>query len=205
MPYWHVILSILAYSVFLAFSKPYIHRPANFAKFSYLIVFQEVTGFNKTGTKIYYKIANKKENKMTLLKFEPFREFDHLTGQIEKFFNTGNSAFEENTLMPSIDIYEVENSLVVEVEAPGLKKENLKLTLEDNILTIEGEKKSVERNNVVRIFRSERTFGNFKRSFTLPVDVDPDKVNAKFENGILTITLQKLETKSVNEKTIELK
>lgn len=142
---------------------------------------------------------------MTLLKFEPFREFDHLTSQFENFFNSGNSAFAENKIIPSIDIYELENSLVVEVEAPGLKKENLKLTLEDNILTIEGEKKSAEPKGLVRIFRSERAFGNFKRSFTLPVDVDPDKVNAKFENGILTITLQKLEAKNVNEKTIELK
>jgi HSP20 family protein len=142
---------------------------------------------------------------MTLIKFEPFREFDHLTSQIEKFFDSGNSAFAENKIVPSIDIYELKDSLIVEVEAPGIKKENLRLTLEDNILTIEGEKKSLEQNDVVRIFRSERSFGKFKRSFTLPVDVDPDKVNAKFENGVLTITLQKLEEKNVNEKTIELK
>lgn len=142
---------------------------------------------------------------MTLIKFEPMREFDRFADQIEKFFNTGTSAFAENNIVPAIDIYETENSLNVEVEIPGVKKENIKLTLEDNILTIEGDKKLIKSNDVIKNFRRERGFGNFKRSFTLPVDVDPDKVDAKYENGILTVTLAKLDVKSVNEKTIELK
>ena len=142
---------------------------------------------------------------MTLIRFEPMKEFDRFTDQIEKFFNTGTSAFAENKIVPEIDIYETESSLVVEVETPGVKKEDLKLTLEDNILKIEGEKKAAERNDSIKNFRRERSFGNFKRSFTLPVDVNPDKVNAKFENGVLIITLAKFDAKSVNEKTIELK
>lgn len=142
---------------------------------------------------------------MTLLRFEPMKEFDRFTDQIEKFFNSETSAFTENKFVPEIDIYENGDSLVVEVEAPGAKKEDLKLTLEDNILTLEGEKKFVERKDDVKNFRRERSFGKFKRSFTLPVDVDPDKVNAKFENGILAITLAKFDAKNVNEKTIELK
>lgn len=142
---------------------------------------------------------------MTLLRFEPMKEFDRFTDQIEKFFNSETSAFTENKFVPKIDIYENGDSLVVEVEAPGAKKEDLKLTLEDNILTLEGEKKFVERKDDVKNFRRERSFGKFKRSFTLPVDVDPDKVNAKFENGILAITLAKFDAKNVNEKTIELK
>jgi len=142
---------------------------------------------------------------MTLIKFEPMKEFDRFSDQFEKFFNSGSSAFAENRISPEIDIFETENSLVVEVEAPGVKKEELKLTFEDNILTIEGEKKRREREDVAKSFRCERGFGKFKRSFTLPIDVDPDKVEANFENGVLSITLQKFEAKVENEKTIELK
>ncbi len=142
---------------------------------------------------------------MTLVRFEPIREFDRLSDHIEKFFNNTQSAFAQNTVATKVDIYETEEALFVELEAPGFNKENIKLTLKDNILTIAGEKKVEENKNVIKNFRRERTFGEFKRNFTLPVDVDPDKVTAKFENGVLRIALQKLDAKNVNEKTIELK
>ncbi|WKZ70819.1 MAG: Hsp20/alpha crystallin family protein [Melioribacteraceae bacterium] len=142
---------------------------------------------------------------MTLIRFEPLRDFDRLSNQIEKYFNDTVSSLNQNTGLPKVDIYETEELLNVEVELPGVEKENIKLTLEDNILTLQGSKKSREIKDLVKSFRQERSFGTFKRSFTLPVDVDPDKVNAKFENGVLQISLQKFDVKNINEKTIELK
>lgn len=142
---------------------------------------------------------------MTLIRFEPLREFDRLTDHLESFLNKTTSAFNTSYALPKVDVFETTKSLNVEVEIPGVKKEDIKLTLEDNILTIQGEKKVEERNDVQKSFRCERSFGSFKRSFTLPVDVNPDKVNAKFENGLLSITLEKYEAQSLSEKTIELK
>ncbi len=142
---------------------------------------------------------------MTLIRFEPLREFDRLTDHLESFLNNTTSAFNTSASLPKVDVFETTNTLNVEVEIPGVKKEDIKLTLEDNILTIQGEKKVDERNDVQKTFRCERSFGSFKRSFTLPVDVNPDKVNAKFENGLLSITLEKYEAQSLSEKTIELK
>lgn len=142
---------------------------------------------------------------MTLIRFEPLREFDRLTDHLESFLNNTTSAFNTSSTLPKVDVFETTKSLNVEVEIPGVKKEDIKLTLEDNILTIQGEKKVEERNDVQKSFRCERSFGSFKRSFTLPVDVNPDKVNAKFENGLLSITLEKYEAQSLSEKTIELK
>ncbi len=142
---------------------------------------------------------------MTLIKFEPLREFDRLTDHLESYFNNVSSAFDTTSVLPKVDVYETENSLNVEVEIPGVKKEDLKLILEDNILTIQGEKKVEPREDIQKSFRCERSFGNFKRSFTLPVDVNPDKVNAKFKNGLLTVTLEKVDVQSLSEKTIELK
>jgi len=152
-----------------------------------------------------YYLSQPMEEIMTLIKFEPLREFDRLTDQIESFFNTTTSAFNTSSTLPKVDVFETTNALNVEVEIPGVKKEDIKLTLEDNILTIQGEKKVEERNDIQKSFRCERMFGSFKRSFTLPVDVNPDKVNAKFENGLLSITLEKYEAQSLSEKTIELK
>ena len=142
---------------------------------------------------------------MTLLRFEPLKDFDRLTDQIEKYLSATNSAFSQSAILPLVDIYETKDKLNVELEAAGIKKEDLKIVLEDNILTITGEKKSTERNNLVKNFRGERSYGKFKRSFTLPVDVNPDKVNANFEDGVLKINLSKREVESVTEKTIELK
>ncbi len=143
---------------------------------------------------------------MTLLRFEPIRDFDHLTNRFQRFFDEfpGLNYVDNNTFSPKIDISEDEKNILIEAEIPGVPKENLKITLQDNILTIEGEKKKVVEQKEINLFREERTFGMFKRSFTLPVEVDSEKVNAKFNNGILEITLNKLLPKQAKERIIEL-
>lgn len=142
---------------------------------------------------------------MTLIRFEPLRELDTFSKQFDNYFNELNSSFEMKEISPKTDIYETADNLFVEIEAPGLKKENLKLTIEDNILTITGEKKQKEMAEHTRCYRSERSFGSFKRNFTLPVDINPDKTTAKFENGVLLISMEKFEEEYKKEKSIELK
>lgn len=150
---------------------------------------------------------NKKEEKMTLIKFEPLREIETIHDRIQRYFDDFSNfgfSFADN-FNPRIDISEDENSINVIAEIPGVKKENLKITLQDNILTIEGEKKKEEEQKEKNYFRSERVFGSFKRSFTLPAEVDSEKIDAKFENGSLAISIKKMEQKPKNEKIIELK
>ncbi|NMB80603.1 MAG: Hsp20/alpha crystallin family protein [Ignavibacteria bacterium] len=144
---------------------------------------------------------------MTLIKFEPLRELESIHDRIQRYFDDFSNfgfSFTDN-FNPRIDISEDENSLNVIAEIPGIKKENLKITLQDNILTIEGEKKKEEEAKDKNYYRSERVFGSFKRCFTLPTEVDSEKVDAKFEEGILKINIKKLEPKPKNEKVIELK
>lgn len=144
---------------------------------------------------------------MTLVRFEPLKELETLHDRIQRYFedfvNFGFS-FTDN-FNPRIDISEDDNDINVVAEIPGVKKEDLKITLQDNILTIEGEKKKEEEKKGKNYYRSERVFGSFKRSFTLPTEVDADKVEAKFEDGTLKINLKKLNPKPKNEKIIELK
>ena len=144
---------------------------------------------------------------MTLLRFEPMRDLDHISTKFHRLFdefptlnNIGQDSFS-----PRIDIAEDEKSISIEAEIPGVPKENLKITLQDNILTIEGEKKKVTEEKEKNFYREERCFGKFKRSFTLPVEVDSDNVDAKYNNGILEIKLNKLEPKQDKERVIELK
>ncbi|MBI5807791.1 MAG: Hsp20/alpha crystallin family protein [Ignavibacteriales bacterium] len=144
---------------------------------------------------------------MTLIKFEPMREIETLHERIQKYFDDFSSFgfnFSE-TFSPKIDISEEKDKINVVAEIPGVKKQDIKITLQDNILTIEGEKKQESEKKEKNYYRSERMFGSFKRSFTLPAEVDSEKVEAKFEDGMLNISLKKLEPKIRNEKVIELK
>lgn len=144
---------------------------------------------------------------MTLIKFEPLRELESIHDRIQRYFDDFSNfgfTFTDN-FNPRIDISEDENSLNVIAEIPGIKKENLKITLQDNILTIEGEKKKEEETKDKNYYRSERVFGSFKRCFTLPSEVDSEKVDAKFEEGVLKINIKKLAPQPKNEKVIELK
>lgn len=144
---------------------------------------------------------------MTLVKFNPVKEFDSFHDTIQKYFedfSLTRSSLRE-TFSPKIDISEEKNQIIVEAEIPGVNKEDLKITLQDNILTLEGEKKKVDQEKEKNFYRIERTYGSFKRSFNLPYDVDSEKVEAKFEDGLLMISLQKFEEKKKIEKNIKLK
>ncbi|MBU2493606.1 MAG: Hsp20/alpha crystallin family protein [Bacteroidetes bacterium] len=144
---------------------------------------------------------------MTLIKFEPLKEFESFQNQIKKYFDDFPSfgLNVDNSFSPRIDISEKEDTLLVEAEIPGVKKEDLKITLQDNILTIKGEKKKEEESKDKNYYRCERTYGSFSRSFTLPAEVNTDKVDAKFNDGMLNIVLKKIESKKTKEKLIELK
>ncbi len=144
---------------------------------------------------------------MNLLKYEPMKELETMAQRIQRYFEDFPSTGLElsASFSPRIDISEDEKHLVIEAEIPGMKKEDIKITLQDNILTIKGEKKQEEEKKVKNFYRSERVFGSFSRSFTLPVEVNSDKVEAKYENGALIIKMEKATVKPANQKTIELK
>jgi HSP20 family protein len=107
------------------------------------------------------------------------------------------------TWVPSCDIYETDKEIVVKAELPGLKKEDVFVSLENNVLMIRGERKfeeDVKRENYHRV---ERTYGEFLRSFTLPTFIDANKILAEFKDGLLMVTLPKRE--EAKPKQIEVK
>jgi HSP20 family protein len=104
---------------------------------------------------------------------------------------------------PSMDISETKDSLVAKVEAPGMDQKDIQISLQENLLTIKGEKKQEREEKDERYHRVERSYGSFTRSVRLPVGVDASKVTATFKNGLLTVTMPK--TPAAKGTTIPIK
>ncbi|MEE9523745.1 MAG: Hsp20/alpha crystallin family protein [Thermodesulfovibrionales bacterium] len=94
-------------------------------------------------------------------------------------------------ISPSIDIYEEGNELIIKGDLPGIRKQDIKVDLTENVLTISGEKKKEEKVEREDYYRYERSFGSFCRRFEMPVDIDMDKVKAHFEDGVLEVRIPK--------------
>ncbi len=140
---------------------------------------------------------------MTNVIFKPF------IGErgIDKFFNE----IKNNVEIPfkrflRVDVVDTEKSIEFIAELPGVKKEDVKILLENGFLTVSGEKKNeFEANEEINVFRNERLFGKFERKFELPEEINPDEIKAKFENGLLKISIAKLVTEKPKERIIEVK
>ena len=127
---------------------------------------------------------------------EPFyRLFD-------SFFNSDVQGEETRAWVPPVDIQETADAFLFHAELPGMTKEDIRITLENSVLRLSGERKFEKDAKKENYHRVERTYGTFTRTFTLPTQVDPDKVQATFENGILTIAVPKAEQAKPRQITI---
>ena len=95
--------------------------------------------------------------------------------------------------VPPVDIFEQKDQIRIMAEVPGVRPEDVKISLEGNVLTIRGEKQQVAEEQTDRVHRYERTYGEFERTFSLPATVDAQRITAAYEHGILTVTLPKVE------------
>lgn len=133
----------------------------------------------------------------TIARFEPFRGISSLQDQFNRIFNESlHNHSEESALAtwaPAVDIYETPNELVVKADLPEVDEKDIDVRVENNLLTIHGERKlekSVSEENFLRV---ERTYGAFSRSFSLPNTVNAEAISAVYKNGVLTVTLPKRE------------
>ena len=133
----------------------------------------------------------------TLTQFQPFRGVSTLQDEINRLFN---ETFERSTdganltaWAPSVDIYETEHSLVVKADLPDIKPEDLDIRVENNILTIRGERKFEKKVNEDNYLRVERSYGSFSRSFSLSNTVNAEAIQAEYKNGVLTLSIPKRE------------
>ncbi|MBI5384087.1 MAG: Hsp20/alpha crystallin family protein [Verrucomicrobia bacterium] len=141
--------------------------------------------------------------------WSPFWHLSTLRDEIDRLFETPLAEFTRGTQqflggwLPAVDLYEDKDSVVVKAELPGMKKEDIEISLHDGVLTLAGERKQEQKFKDAELYRTERFLGRFQRTLSLPSPVESDKVSATYKDGILTVTLPK--TEEAKPKQIEVR
>ena len=159
---------------------------------------------------------SRKVNKMNTLNkvttWNPLREMDEAQNRFNPFFlagfpnRMGSGEIDSLTVAdwsPEVDISEDDHGYVLKADLPEMKKDDVRVTVEDGILSVSGERRSEKEDQKRKFHRIERSFGNFRRSFTLPEDADSTKVTAEFRDGVLKVHLPT--TPIARSKAIEVK
>ena len=132
---------------------------------------------------------------MSMVRFDPFRDLAVLQDRMNRLFNDAYQPRQSDDLMnrgtwtPAVDIYEVEGALVLKAELPDMRREDIDVSVENNTLTLRGERKLDREIKQENFHRVERAYGSFSRSFALPPTVDASKIAAEYKNGVLSVRL----------------
>jgi len=130
-----------------------------------------------------------------ITRLDPFRDLAQLQDRVNRLFQESaqgrEEGFNSTSFVPPVDIYEDEHSIVLKVEVPGVDQKDLDIRIENNVITIRGERKFEKETKEENFHRIERRYGSFQRSFGLPNTVNTENVAADYENGILKVTLAK--------------
>ncbi len=133
-----------------------------------------------------------------LTRWDPFRELSTLQREMNRLFQDysvgrGDEELSASSFVPPVDIYEDEHSVILKMEVPGIEQKDLDIRVENNTLTVRGERKFEKDEKEENFHRIERRYGSFMRSFSLPQTVDTENINADYDNGVLKIRLAKRE------------
>lgn len=147
---------------------------------------------------------------MTLVKWTPRRSFLRPFSDIDRFFDSliprgfGSNFLHDVDWLPAFDVIESEKDYMIRVEAPGVKKSELNVTLKDGVLTVSGEKKVEESEDSDYYTHRESCYGRFSRSFRLPDDVEEKKIKSAYKNGVLSITIPRKNPVKPKEIEVEI-
>ena len=134
---------------------------------------------------------------MTVLtRWDPFREFSTLQDRMNRLFQQsygdgGEEALTTSTFAPAVDVYEDEHNITLKIEVPGIEEKDIDVRIENNTLTVHGERKFEKEEKEENYRRVERQYGSFTRSFNLPSTVNPENISANYDKGMLKIKLAK--------------
>jgi HSP20 family protein len=147
---------------------------------------------------------------MALVRWEPVRELSSLQSDMNRLFNTffdtttsGNGGSAPRHWIPAMDLVETDDHFVLKADLPGLTDEDVKIDVEDDVLTVSGERKSEHEDKGEGYVRVERSYGSFRRSLTLPEGVDPEAVTASFDRGVLEVRIPKPEERKPRRVAIQ--
>lgn len=134
---------------------------------------------------------------MAIIRWDPFRDIVTLREKMNRLFEDAFTARGDerdmisSTWTPSVDIYETANEIVLNAEVPGIDEKDIDIKIENNTLTLQGERKFEKETKEENYHRIERSYGSFYRSFTIPNNVDQDKIEAEHESGVLRVVMPK--------------
>jgi HSP20 family protein len=148
---------------------------------------------------------------MSIVQWDPFRELEEMSNRLNRVFGRSLPARAEGdknamTMFdwaPSVDVAETAEEYLIKAELPEVKKEEVKVSVDNGVLRIEGERKHEKEEKGKKWHRVERSYGSFLRTFTVPDNADPSKVSAEFTNGVLNVHLPKSE--KAKPKSVEIK
>ena len=147
---------------------------------------------------------------MSLVRWDPFRNIATLQDRINRLFDDAfpRPAGSDEDLVcawrPLVDIFETENGIVIQVDLPGVTKEDVSVEVKENVLTIQGERKIETQASDDQYYRRERSCGTFQRSFTMRSIIAPDKIKASFKNGVLKIEIPKPEEEKPRQVSVNI-
>jgi HSP20 family protein len=137
---------------------------------------------------------------MAITRWDPFRDLNILQERMNRVFEDAagrgwksDEPSATTSWSPAVDIYETDNEILVQAELPGVDRKDIALQLENNVLTLKGERRFEKETSQENYHRIERSYGGFSRAFTIPTTVDDDKIRADYKDGILKIALPKKE------------
>ena len=146
----------------------------------------------------------------TLVRWDPAVELDSLQSEMNRLFNTffdtpttGGNGNAARRWIPSMDLVETDEHFVLRADLPGLTESDVSIELEDNVLTLSGERNSEHEDKNEGFYRMERSFGQFRRSLTLPEGVDADRIAATFDKGVLEVRIPKPEERKPRRVAIQ--
>ncbi len=148
---------------------------------------------------------------MALIRWEPVRELNTIQSEMNRLFNTffeaptpGNGGSNLRRWIPAMDLVETEDDFVLRADLPGLTENDVNIEVEDNVLTISGERKAEHEERREGYYRVERASGSFSRSLTLPEGIDTEAVRANFENGVLEVRIPRPEERKPRKVSISI-
>ena len=136
--------------------------------------------------------------------YNPFAELESIREQFERVLNSQKED-RDLAFTPTVNTREGDDAYYIEVDLPGVKKEDINIDVDDNTLTISGERKLKEEHKEDNFYKVESVYGKFERAFSLPEDVDTEKIEAEHKNGVLEIKIPKVQKVEKTPKKIEIK
>jgi HSP20 family protein len=136
---------------------------------------------------------------MAVVRWDPFRDINVLQDRMNRLFEDAGRGWRSeepaaaNTWSPAVDIFEAQGEIVVKAELPGMDRKDITLNLENNVLTLKGDRRFEKETKEENYHRIERAYGGFSRSFSIPATVDEEKIRADYKDGVLKIILPKKE------------